>query len=226
MELLVFGKSGSRVLFFPPRKSRFYDYENWGIIEAMRSKIEAGLTQIYCLDSIDNESLYNFNTHPKNRIKRQLQYERYVLDEVIPLSSLLNNNPYLIAAGCSLGAFHAVNISLRHPQYFNKIVGLSGRYDLTKEITHYQDLFSGYRDQTIYFNTPTQFMYHLTDEVILNKIRKIDYIFAVGHEDPCLSCNNHLVHLLNSKGINNHLYIWQDEAHKAFYWRKMVPIYI
>ena len=226
MELLVFGHSGSRVIFFPPRKSRFYDYENWRVIETLRPRIESGLTQIYCVDSLDCESLYNFDIHPKDRIKRHLQYENYILNEVIPLTESLNKNPYLVAAGCSLGAYHAVNISLKHPRFFSKTVGLSGRYDLTKKLSHYDDLFSGYHDETIYFNSPTQYVYHLHDEQILRQIRKIDFIFAVGSDDPCLPCNNYLTQLLSEKGINNHLHIWPDEAHQAYYWRKMAPIYI
>lgn len=35
MELLVFGHSGAKVLFFPPRMGRFFDYENWRVIKAL-----------------------------------------------------------------------------------------------------------------------------------------------------------------------------------------------
>lgn len=226
MELLVFGHSGSSVIFFPPRLARFYDYENWGIIDTLEPKIKAGLIQLYCVDSYDSYSLYNQSIHPKDRILNHLKYEKYILNEVIPLTKLLNNNPMLTTAGCSLGAYHAVNIALKHPHYFNKVVGLSGRYDLTKPASHYIDLFNGYYDENIYFNMPTRYMANLTDENILNEIRNIDFIFAVGNDDPCLPCNKYLSSILSEKHINNHLYIWEDEAHKAHYWRKMAPIYL
>jgi esterase/lipase superfamily enzyme len=32
MELLVFGHSGARVLVFPTRHGRFYDYEDFGML--------------------------------------------------------------------------------------------------------------------------------------------------------------------------------------------------
>src|SRR5690349_10551699 len=51
MELLVFGQAGTPVVFFPTRTARFYDYENWKVIEAMRHRIERGDLQIYCVDS-------------------------------------------------------------------------------------------------------------------------------------------------------------------------------
>jgi esterase/lipase superfamily enzyme len=31
--------------------------------------------------------------------------------------------------------------------------------------------------------------------------------------------------VLASKGIQNSLYIWHEEAHRARYWRKMVQLY-
>ena len=68
MELLVFGHAGRAVLFFPTRMARFYDYENWGIVEALQTKIENGEIQLFCVDSIDIESFYNHWVHPATRI--------------------------------------------------------------------------------------------------------------------------------------------------------------
>jgi esterase/lipase superfamily enzyme len=36
MELLVFGRGGAKVLVFPTREGRFYDYENWGQVNTLR----------------------------------------------------------------------------------------------------------------------------------------------------------------------------------------------
>ena len=55
MELLVFGHGGASVLFFPPRTGRFYEYEDWHLIETLEHKIEQGFLQVYCVDSIDEE---------------------------------------------------------------------------------------------------------------------------------------------------------------------------
>ncbi len=35
MELLAFGHGGPSVLFFPTRTARFYDYENWKIVQVL-----------------------------------------------------------------------------------------------------------------------------------------------------------------------------------------------
>src|SRR5687768_9551220 len=98
MELLVFGHSGKPVLLFPTRTARFYDYENWKVIHAIADKIKSGLLQIYCVDSIDIESFYNIKIHPSQRIKRHIEYEKYIMREVLPLIWYKNTNP-ITAAG-------------------------------------------------------------------------------------------------------------------------------
>ncbi len=226
MELLVFGHAGAKVLFFPPRMGRFYDYENWRVIEALEPKINNGELQVYCVDSIDTESFYNNFSHPGYRIYRHTLYERYVIEEVIPLTNLINSNINLIAAGCSLGAYHAVNISMRHPHLFCKVVGMSGRYDLTESKGYYQDLLSGYHDDHVYFNMPNQFLKNLRDPQVLSDLNKMDIILAVGKEDVFLASNFLLSGILSEKNIPHQLYEWDKEAHKARYWRKMVQIYL
>jgi len=66
--------AGEPVLFFPTRTARFYDYEDWKVIDALRKKIESGEIQVYCLASVDRESFYCRDIHPAERIIRYLQY--------------------------------------------------------------------------------------------------------------------------------------------------------
>ena len=226
LEILVFGHAGAPVLFFPTRTARFYDYENWKIIDAMRDKIEAGYLQIYCVDSTDVESFYNSEIHPSERILRYTYYENYIMYEVLPFIKQKNKNKYRIIAGCSLGAYHAVNIGLKHPQYFNKILGMSGRYDLSKEIGNFRDLFDGYKDENIYFNTPTMFIPNLWDAKLIRLLQKMKIIFVIGKEDPFFDSNVLLSNALSEKGICNTLYIWNEEAHRPRHWRTMVQMYM
>ncbi|MBO2010507.1 esterase family protein [Hymenobacter negativus] len=226
MELLVFGEAGARVLFFPTRRARFFDYENWGVVEALRPKIEAGQIQLYCVDSIDGESLYCPEKHPAERIQRHLQYERYILDEVLPLTQRLNPNMCLIAAGCSMGAFHAVNLAFRHPDLFGKVVGLSGRYDLTQPMASFRDLFQGYVDEDVYLNTPNRFLAHLDHDFYLAHLRRLDITLAVGNTDAFLENNMVLSQQLQEKHINHQLHVWNGEAHSPLAWQSMVNLYL
>lgn len=226
MELLVFGHAGARVLVFPTRAGRFYDYENWGLIEAARDKIEAGWLQLFCVDSIDAESFYCRWRTPQERMQRHLAYETYIRDEVLPLTRRLNDNMCMIAHGCSMGAYHAMNFALRHPHLVGKVVAFSGRYDLTRPYGDFPDLFDGYYDENIYFNTPTHFLPNLTDPVVYEQIRRIEIIFAVGDADPFLENNYDLSSIFDYRNIEHTFTIWHGRAHKPRYWQRMSGIYL
>lgn len=225
MELLVLGHSGTRVLVFPTRMGRFFDYENFQIHEGIRDRIEAGWLQLYCVDSLDCETFYCSARRPADRIRRHQQFENYLLEEVIPFSEERNPEP-LIAHGCSLGAYHAVNLALRHPEKFVKILALSGRYDLTWVIGDFPDLLDGYHDEMVYFHMPSQYLSNLNDPTILDAIRRLHIVLAVGEADPFLG-SNHLLHQqLCSRGARVELHTWAGRAHKAPYWREMVRCYL
>jgi esterase/lipase superfamily enzyme len=226
MELLAFGHAGNPVLFFPTRTARFYDYEDWKVIDALQPKIDAGDIQVYCLDSIDKESFYASHIPPAARIHRHLLYEQYVLHEVMDLVRRRNPGPDLIAAGCSLGAYHAVNLAFKYPWMFKKVVGLSGRYDLTLKMEHFEDLFEGYMDESIYYNMPSRFIPNLRDEQLIAQLKKMEIIFVVGQQDAFLENNRFLSDALWRQGVWNALHIWDGESHKPRYWRYMVQLYL
>jgi esterase/lipase superfamily enzyme len=162
MELLVFGHAGAKVIVFPTREGRFYEYENLRMTEVLRDKLEKGFLQLFCVDGIDSESFYCRWAHPSGRIQRHRQYEEYILNEVLPFMGLKNPHPCVIVHGCSLGACHALNIAMRHPHLFRKLAAFSGRYDLTINVEGFPDLFEGYYNEDVYFHTPTHFLPNLT----------------------------------------------------------------
>src|SRR5450755_1888028 len=105
MELLIFGHGGAPYIVFPTSMGSFHEYEDRGMIEAVRDKYENGGLQAFCVDSVDRESWYNKWAHPHVRVKRHMQYERYILDEVVPLIRTRNWGS-LGTTGCSFGAYH------------------------------------------------------------------------------------------------------------------------
>ena len=216
----------ARVIVFPTREGRFYDYENWRIVEAVRAKIENGWIQLICVDSIDAESLYNRSLAPAGRIMRHLQFETYILNEVLPFTCQTNPNPHLTAHGSSMGAFHVVNFAFRHPGMVAKVVAFSGRYDLAAPIGHYEDLFDGYHDETIYFNNPLQFVPNIDDEALLVLLRRMEIHLAVGEFDPFLASNCQFSAALQRLGVAHSLYIWQGCAHKPKSWQQMAALYL
>jgi len=225
MELLVFGEKGKAILFFPTRMARFYDYENWGIIESLRPQIESGEMQLFCVDSIDAESFYNSQEHPEVRIARHQQYEEYIINEVVPLMYRVNDGGFIQTAGCSMGAFHAINLAMKYPWLFRRAIGLSGRYDLTKDMQGFKDLLDGHHNEAVYFSMPLQFVPNLADGYLISELKDLEVVLAVGREDPFFQINIEFGRLLNEKDLPNQLYIWDGTAHQASAWRQMAPMY-
>lgn len=226
MELLVFGSAGAKVLIFPTRNGRFYEYENLGLIKCLEDKIEQGHLQLFCVDSVDHESLYCRWAHPINRIQRHIAFENYVVHDVLPFMANRNPHECTIAHGLSLGAYHAANIAFRHPHLFKKLVACSGRFDLTLNVENFNDLFDGFYNEDIYFHTPNHFLPNLDCPWRLSKLKEMEITLVIGKEDPFLHNNQHLSAILQEKGIQHQLLVWDDRAHSGYYWRRMAKLYI
>ena len=226
MELLIFGRGGPRVLVFPSREQRFFEYEDRGMVHSLRKRLEEGDLQVYCVDGIDDESLYCFSKSPEERLARQLQYERYIIEEVIPFSEKLNPAP-LTSHGCSLGAYHAVTMAVRNPQYFKRVVAFSGRYDLTLATGEFHSLFYGFEDDaTLRGIMPSLFVPELPVGPQLRKIRRLRFKFVVGDEDPFCANNEELAAAFEKQKIPHELHLWCGNAHRFRYWRQMARVYL
>ncbi|HSY03545.1 MAG TPA: alpha/beta fold hydrolase [Acidobacteriaceae bacterium] len=220
MELLVHGHDGVPLVVFPTSQGRFYEFEDRGLVGSIAHKIDGGEVQLYCLDSVDAESWYNRAVPPRWRIARHMQYESYVMDEVLPLVRQKNGNPNLASLGCSFGGYHAVNIALRHPDRFTGFLSMSGAFDLS-------NFFGGYYDQDVYFNLPTHYLPNLGDAWHFDRYRRNHYVLATGWDDQCLGQNQHLARIMGAKGIPHNLYIWDSwNSHDWPTWSRMMNEYL
>ena len=218
MELLVFGHAGARVLVFPTSMGRFFEWEDRGMIAVLAHHLEQGWIQLFCVDSVDSESWYAKGRHPAERAWRHSQYERYLIDEVLPFTRN-NPNPYLMTTGASFGAYHAVNLTFRHPELVGRVIGMSGLYDI-KQMT------DGYSDDTVYFNNPCDFLVHEHDAWRLDRLRRVEIILATGRDDGGRANNEYLSGVLWSKQIPHALHLWDGWAHDWPYWQQMIVRYI
>jgi esterase/lipase superfamily enzyme len=228
MELLVFGHAGVPVVVFPTSCGRFFEFEDHGMVAALEDRIDAGQLQLYCVDSVDAESWYNRAAAPRARILRHMQYEGYLLDEVVPFLRARNSNQNsnqnlnlgLTALGCSFGGYHAANIALRHPGIFTGIVSLSGVFDLTS-------FLGGYYDLDCYYNLPTHSLPNLSDPWFLDRYRRNRCVLATGWDDQCVAQNQNLDRILASKEIPHQFSIWDSpNSHDWPTWRRMVREYL
>ncbi|MBX6340874.1 MAG: esterase family protein [Thermomicrobiaceae bacterium] len=219
MELLVFGHAGARVLVFPTSQGRFYDWEDRGMIDAMRDHLEQGWIQMVCVDTVDSESWYAWRRPPAERARRQTQYDHYLLQEVVPFTLARNPNPFLITTGASFGAYHAVNFALRHPEQVGRAIGMSGLYDIRR-------FTDGYWDEEVYFNDPVEYIANEHDPARLDALRRLDLILVIGSDDPCRASNEEFSRILWDKGIPHRLEIWRGWYHDWPYWKEMLRRYI
>ena len=219
MDLLVFGHGGARVLVFPTSKGRFYEWEDRGMMQLLAHPINQGWLQIYCVDSVDSDSWYAYWKHPEARAWRQVQYENYLVSEVLPLSWQKNQNPFLITVGASFGAYHAVNLALRRPDLVSRTIGLSGIYDTSRWA-------DGHVGGHIYAHNPCAYIPNEHDHERLELLRRLDIILAVGRDDGLRANNEQLSAALWQKGIGNALRIWDGWSHDWPYWEKMLVTYI
>jgi esterase/lipase superfamily enzyme len=219
MEMLVLGHAGARMLVFPTSQGRYFEWEDRGMGAALARQLQNGWLQMFCVDSVDAESWYDRGKWPGDRAWRHELYDRYLHDEVLPFTSHRNPNPYLIATGASLGAYHAVNFAFRHPHLVSRTVALSGLYDIKR-------LTRGYSDDNVYYNDPSHFILHEHDSQRLDALRRIDIILAVGRDDPNIDNNRFLSQALWDKGIANSLHVWDGWNHDWPWWRDMIRMYI
>nr|WP_290666390.1 alpha/beta hydrolase-fold protein [Ardenticatena sp.] len=219
MELLVFGHAGARVLVFPTSMGRFFEWEDRGMIAALHHHISQGWFQLYCMDSVDTESWYCKWCHPADRVRRHMQYEHYIMNEVLPFSLSKNDHPFLITTGASFGAYHAVNIAFRHPDHFDRVIGMSGIYDI-------RNWLDGYYDDNVYFNNPVDYIANEHEPHRLALLKHLDIILAVGEHDPNIEHNRFFSHLLWQKEIWHAFRVWEGWAHDWPWWQQMIVRYI
>ena len=219
VELLVFGHAGSPLLVFPTSMGRFFEYEDRGAIGVLSPKIERGELQVFCPDSVDTESWYNKSVHPRVRVLRHLQYERYILHELLPFLRWKNQSSQLAVTGCSFGGYHAVNFSLKHPDIVTHCVSMSGAYDI-------HQFLDGYYDDDCYFNCPPDFLPNQNDDWFLSRYRQMKIVLGSADWDMCLDQNVKLSAMLHAKAVPNWLDVWGDNSrHDWPLWLKMAGKY-
>jgi esterase/lipase superfamily enzyme len=198
---------------------RFFEWEDRGMMDALGEHLRNGWLQIFCVDSVDEESWYARWRPLGERARRHLQYERYLLDEVLPFTRHRNPDPFLITTGASFGAYHAVNFAFRHPHLVGRVIGLSGLYDITQ-------LTRGEYGHDVYVNNPSHFLGHLHDHWHLEALRRMDIILVTGRDDPHRENNEYLSAQLWNKGVGNALRLWDGWAHDWPWWRQMIRHYV
>jgi len=224
MELKVYGHAGKPAVVFPAQGGRFFEFEDFGMVQSVQELIEAGRLRLITVDSIDSQTWANWNAHPADRARRHEEYDRYVVQEVLPFARKLCGDPdqRFISTGCSMGAYHAANFFFRHPDQFDGVIALSGLYQL--------GMFVGdYMDENVYFNSPIAYLSNLSDQWYIDRYQQSQIILCCGQgawEEPMLADTLALKKILEDKSIPAWIDIWgMDVNHDWPWWRKMAPYF-
>ncbi len=229
MEFKVYGHGGKPVLFVPCQGGRFFDFENYKMIDYWAGWIESGRVTVYACDVIDNETYANFGGDPRQRIELHEQWYHYIVDELVPYIKHLNGertfcDQPIMTFGCSMGAMHAANLFFRRPDLFDVLFAISGLYES-------EEYFGSYMDDLLYQNTPCRYLSDMPwDHPYIGMYNDRRILAVVGQgawEDVLKASTGNLKRVLEQKGIRAQVEFWgHDVDHDWPWWYKMVEYYL
>jgi len=226
IELKIYGsKHGKPVLVFPSSRGSFYQYEDFGMVEAVSGFIESGKITLYTIPCVDAEAFWNNGWDNAAKARRQNDFEAAVVNEVVPfIGAHHQNNWRILSTGCSGGAFHAVNHILKHPDLFDSCIALSGVYTV-------EPLIGNFVNEDVYYNVPSLYLNDLDDPWFLNQLRtsRIHIVVGKGEFDRDLPYHSalELSNALYSKGIPHWFDVWGDDVnHDWVWWRKQIVYHL
>jgi esterase/lipase superfamily enzyme len=216
-----YGHYGRPVVVFPSEQGKAHDFANNGMVAAVADLLDAGRVKLYCVDSFDAGSWSARDLPLEERARRHGAYESWIADQVVPfVAEDSGGTPGDIAvAGCSMGAFHALNFACKRADLFPLALCFSGNYDPSGWRGW------GERGDATYFNNPSDYLQHL-DGGHLDWLRsRLSVLLVCGQgqwEDTTgsLDSTRHVAGLLAAKGIRHELDLWgHDVPHDWPSWR-------
>ncbi|MGB5986870.1 MAG: alpha/beta hydrolase-fold protein [Desulfobacterales bacterium] len=228
MGLKVYGHWGEPYVVFPCSRGRYFDYEGLGMVNAIAPFINGGKIKLFCVDSIDEHSWYDFSVPPAERNARHETYDAYICAEVVPFVRRHCNDGQvrIMTNGCSMGAFHGLNFFLRHPDLFAGTIALSGLYRLDR-------LEFGNRAEdlpAVYYNSPVSYLPGLNDSWYLDRYRQSSIIVCVGQgpwEEEAIEDTRAIDHIFKAKGVGAWVDFWgHDVNHDWPWWNKQMNYFL
>ncbi|MFH1980968.1 MAG: alpha/beta hydrolase-fold protein [Pseudomonadota bacterium] len=219
MALKVYGHWGAPLIVFPCSRGRYFDYEGMGMIAAIEGFIDGGAVKLYCVDSVDAESWYDFGISPEMRNARHDAYDHYIVREVVPFIRDHCRQPDVRAVtnGCSMGAYHAVNFYFRHPELFSGCIALSGLYRLDRP----EFGMSAADIPAVYFNSPVHYLAGMEDPRYRDAYRHSRIVVCAGQgawEEAAVEDTRALEGIFQVKDIPAWVDFWGHDVNHDWPW--------
>ena len=154
--VIRYGHWGRPVIVFPSESGRAWDYENNGMVGAVSHLLDEGRVKLYCVDSFDHASWSDRSVPIEERARRHQAYQEWVTDQVAAyVGADSPRASEAIVTGCSLGAYHALQLALQRADLFPVAICQSGNYDPSTWHSW------GERGDAAYFTNPVDYVPHL-----------------------------------------------------------------
>ena len=224
MEFKVYGHGGKPIMFIPCQSGRFFDFENFKMLDSFAPFIEAGRCTVFAIDCLDEIAWAAMGADNRWRIENHERWIGYVVNEMVPTIHHLSGRFDILPFGCSMGAMHAANLYFRRPDLFDGCFAISGLYDS-------KEFFGDYCDDLVYQNCPIYFLDNMpADHSYMDLYRNHQALIVVGQgawEGPLLESTRWLDTVCCQKGIHTRFEYWGlDVDHDWPWWFKMVPVYL
>lgn len=224
LTLIAYGHFGRPVLVFPSEAGRAWDYENNGMVDAVRDLVDAGRVKLYCVDSLDAHSWSDTAVGIEERALRHALYTQWLVEQAVPwIRRDTGDGADLLATGCSMGAYHAVHFALQRADLVPLAIGLSGNYDVSTWRAW------GDRGDATYFANPVDYVAGAGGAHLDWLRHRVSLLLVCGQgaweTDPTgsLPSTRRLAALLKDKGIRCELDLWgTDVSHDWPWWRKQL----
>jgi esterase/lipase superfamily enzyme len=222
--VIRYGHFGRPVVVFPSEQGRAWDYESNGMVDAVSDLVDAGRVKLYCVDSFDHLTWSDRSVPLEERARRHGWYESWITEQVV--RAIGRDSPGAsdaVVTGCSLGAFHALNIALKRADLFPVAICQSGNYD--PSLWHAW----GERADSAYFTNPTDYVPNLEGDHLEWLRRRVFVLLTVGqgawetHPTGSLPSAHRMAGLLRDKQIPFELDMWgHDVAHDWPWWQRQL----
>jgi esterase/lipase superfamily enzyme len=216
----VYGHYGRPVLVFPTEGGNAREFAENGMVAAVGDLIDAGRVKLYCVDSFDAGTWSAGDLPLEERARRHGEYESWILDAVVPHIRVDSGEVAEMAtAGCSMGAFHALNFAFKRADLFPLALCLSGNYDPAAWRPW------GERGDALYFNNPTDYVSHLNGDHRDWLRSRLSILLVCGQgrwEDTtgALESTRRMAGLLALQGVPHEFDLWgADSPHDWPSWR-------
>jgi len=122
-----------------------------------------------------------------------------------------------MTSGCSMGAYHAVNFFLKHPDVFAGTIALSGLYRLDRE----EFAITGNDLESVWYNSPVHYLAELDNPWFLDLYRQSSIIICTGQgawEEESIADTRKLGNILKAKDVDAWIDFWGDDVNHDWPW--------